>query len=219
MNEPHSKLFAFVRIKPRRQSGPVIRYRKLDDARERPDADNDVALRVFHRIGDRLADEKPERDPKRRRQNDVRPGDDDRSPAILLQHQIGEIAAQALEIKFEVDALLAVMQVQSPVHPPESGHATGRDGQLCCRFRRRGCEALQGEQAHDHLQAVAEPVLELLRHQVLLLSQNAQFTQQFLFAQQGSRQFGASIRLAGHACCRRKRRCTGAPKLRFGRDV
>ena len=71
---------------------------------------------------------------------------------------------------------------------------------------------MQRQEAHDHLQAVAKPVIEFLRHQVLLQGQNAHLAQQLFLAQERGGQGGA-IRLAHGS------RRVGLPKLAFVRKV
>jgi hypothetical protein len=72
--------------------------------------------------------------------------------------------------------------------------------------------ALQRQEAHDHLQAVAKPMIEFLRHQVLLQSQNAHLAEEFFLAQHRGGQGGA-IRSA------RGSMRVGLPKLAFVRQV
>ena len=82
----------------------------------------------------------------------------------------------------ELDALLTIEKVQSPVHAPKRGDASRRNGQLVRGLRCRSGEALQRQEAHDHLQAVAKPVIEFLRHQVLLQGQNAHLAEEVFLA-------------------------------------
>ena len=71
---------------------------------------------------------------------------------------------------------------------------------------------MQRQEAHDHLQAVAEPVIELLRHQVLLQGQNAHLAEKLFLAQERSGQRGP-VRLT------RGRMRVGLAKLAFVRQI
>jgi hypothetical protein len=105
------------------------------------------------------------------------------------------------------------------MHASKRGHASGGDSQLRCGFWRCDCKALQGKQADDHLQTVAEPVLELLRHQILLLRQSAELTQQFLFASMGRQQLDFSSLIAARLRPRRKHTLVAQPKRFVGCQV
>ena len=77
------------------------------------DADDDVARRIFHRIGDRLGNQKPERYSQLARQGYLCTLDDDGPPGALLQQQVGDIDAQRAQVLLEFDVLLAIEEMQS----------------------------------------------------------------------------------------------------------
>ena len=64
------------------------------------------------------------------------------------------------------------------MHTPQRADAARSDDQLIRRFRRRRGAALQRQQADDQLQAVDEPMLELLRQHDLALRQFMFFLKQ-----------------------------------------
>ena len=80
--------------------------------------------------------------------------------------------------------ILMIEKMQSVVHATERGDAPCGGGQMHGRFRRGGA-GLQRQQAGDHLQAVEEAVVELLRQQVVVLRQFGLLAQQDLFAHKG----------------------------------
>ena len=92
------------------------------------------------------------------------------------------------------------------------GELASRNGQLIRRLGCRSGEALQRQEAHDHLQAVAKPVIEFLRHQVLLQGENAHLAEEFFLAQERGGQ-GGPVRLT------RGRMGIGMAELTFVRQV
>jgi hypothetical protein len=86
-----------------------------------------------------------------------------------LKKETRKILAQVLDILLELHFLLMIEEMQLPVHAPQRSDSIGRNLQLRGRFGRGGRSALQGQQAHDQLQAVEEPMLEFLRHRGVAL--------------------------------------------------
>ena len=100
--------FCFIGSKIRRQPRSVVRDRKQHGRGRGLDTEDDVARRIFHRIGDRLGDQKAERYSKRGRQRYLRALDDDRPPGTLLQQQVRDIDAQRAQVLLELDVLLTI---------------------------------------------------------------------------------------------------------------
>src|ERR1700728_4732621 len=67
-DEFHPKPFALVSLESGRSSSPVVQYRQRISTRPALfKANGDIAVCVFHRVGDQLVRDKPERAGERRR--------------------------------------------------------------------------------------------------------------------------------------------------------
>ena len=109
--------FCFIGSKSAGSPGPSSRS-KAARSGQGLDTDDDVAGRIFHRIGDRLGNQKAERYSKRCRQGYLRAFDNDRPASTLLQQQVRDIDAERAQVLPELDVLLTIEEIQSPVHAP-----------------------------------------------------------------------------------------------------
>src|SRR6266852_8611951 len=132
----------------------------MTNSRRRFQSNGYGALGVFRRIGNQLVDDKAERNAERGRYLNIRTLHHDGVLRPLLEKQTRKIVAQMLDILLELHFLLMIEEMQLPVHASQRSDSIGRNLQLRGRFGRGGRSALQGQQAHDQLQAVEEPMLK-----------------------------------------------------------
>jgi len=125
-----------------------------------------------------------------RRNLDLGTLDHDPARSISVEQHSGDVLAKLREVLLELDLIEEIEKMQLAVNASERTDTPRRDHQLLGCFRAFPLATLQRQEADDQLQAVDEPVLEILgQHDLprVLLAQQRGLACERLFQLGGDR--------------------------------